>query len=188
MKARIIIILAALGVALAVTAGAQARALTLSQSGQPGAWKWSGAGVGSWDDLYCEGAYWYPPPPYTRYFQVQPQNVERSPLRPAEYQNIYMQVRLEWSADARTWYLYQARNWQSISVRPGFYAQFSAETFNLSAYSGYFWRTRVEFRWYVGSTWLGTALDSFTQSGIRRQYQVDTATLASTGEGICRLW
>jgi hypothetical protein len=186
MNVRIISTLVALAAALVVASGASAAALTLSTAGSPGPWLSSGQGM---HDIYCEGAYWYHPP-YNRFFQLHAQNIGRSSAYPNHFQDIYMQAQLQWSGDGTNWYLYERRDWQKVDrVRPGFHAVFRDETFDVSSYRGFYWRVRVEFRWYFAGTgsWIGTAVDSFTPDGIRLQYQASSFTSNATGEGVCRL-
>ena len=98
-----------------------------------------------------------------------------------------MQASLEWSTNGSTWNVYQRRNWQKVGdLSPGFSARFSQETFDVTSYPNIFWRSKAEFRWYVAgtSTWLGSAIDGYSRSGIMTQYQVSVGTL-STGEGVC---
>jgi FtsH-binding integral membrane protein len=58
--------------------------------------------------------------------------------------------------------------------------------FDISLYGGYQWRVRIEYRWAVGSTWLGTVVNSFTANGIFLFY-ADSFILNATGEGVCRI-
>ena len=188
MNVRIIALFAALATALVVASSANAGALTLSTSGSPGPWLYSGDN--GYYDIYCEGAYPYGPP-YNRYFQLHKQNVGRSARYPNHFQDIYMQAQLQWSADASTWYVYERpRPWQKVDrVRSGFHAMFADEVWDVSSYPGFYWRVRVEFRWYIAGTaqWIGTAVDSFTPAGILLQYNASSFTLNSTGEGVCQL-
>jgi hypothetical protein len=189
MKARLITFLVVACIALGAASAAHAEAITLSTAGAPGPWM----GADAFGEVYCEA-----PDQYStnsnRWFQVQRLRVGRSPLYATKAHDVFMQVRLEWSRanDGANWFLFQSKPWQKRTVAAGFssaYALFEQETFNVSAYAGYLWRTRVEFRWYVAgtSTYLGTAIDTFTAPGILRQHGAIRYVLNATGEGVCFL-
>ena len=187
MKARLFAMLGTLAAALIVASGAQAGALTFSTQGSPGPWLgsygWSG-------DIYCEAPDRYSTT-FGRYFQLQGQEVGRSALYANLSHDVFMQARLEWSGNGYNWFTLATRPWQKQTVPPGSsnFARFAIESFDVSRYSGYYWRVRVEFRWYVAgtATWLGTAVDGFTENGITEQYGALALFLKSNGEGVCYL-
>jgi hypothetical protein len=174
--------------ALVVASAAQARALALYTAASPGPWLGSGAQLAN--DITCEAPDRLSPN-IARYLQVNRQEIGRSPLYPGYYQDIYMQAKIQWSSDGFNWYTYQTHGWQKRSVAPGSsnYALFGLEYFDVSPYPRLWWRTRLEFRWYLAgtSTWLGTAIDTFTEDGISLVYGAGSGELNSTGEGVCYL-
>lgn len=186
MKALLITLIASLALGLGIASTAQAKALYFPSlsSGSPGPWLGTQSFTG---DLDCTG-----PAPYQnagRFVTLNRQEIGRSPMYTSSNQDIYMQARLDWSTNGATWYVYERKPWQVQRVAPGYssYALFNQAEFNVSAYRGYMWRVRVEYRWYVGSTWLGTAVHGFSQDGIFVFGSAERGTLSSTGEGICRI-
>ena len=185
MKARITTLVVTVALALVSVSVAQAGALTLWQSGSPGPWLGSGAYAGL-TDVSCYGPDRFSPT-HPRSVWVYPQRIGRSPDRSTLFQEISMQVRLEWSSDGYRWFTYQTRPVQRASVRLGYDVNFGGQYFDVTPYRGLFWRPRLEFRWYAGSTWLGSVTNGFTPDGFQRVYGGDTVTLLSTGEGVCYL-
>jgi len=164
MKARIVILVAALAAAFAVTAAAQAQAVYFANisSGSPGPWLGSGQGLG---DVICSGTVWYDASS-GRFVKLSKQIIGRSPAAPYARQDIYMQAAIYWF-DGSQLRFYTAHGWQKRSVDPGYPVVFDEDEFNVSQFPGVKWVIRAEFRWYTtptttsGARWLGTAFDGF---------------------------